>query len=210
MDPSRIALVIIDHEPQMYFGVESHTRSRIINNVTALAKAAKVFNVPCILTTVEAQQFSGMLIQNVQKVYPDYTPIDRTSINCWEDDNLRKAVEFTKRKEIVLAGLWTEACVLFPALSMKQDGYKVDVVADACGGWSAEAHEMAIKRMIQAGVIPMTWQQCMLEWQRDWGNKDTYDAVMGVIQEHSGAYGIGVEYANSMITNKQPEGMLTY
>ncbi|MDR1559778.1 MAG: isochorismatase family protein, partial [Clostridiales bacterium] len=120
LDPTRAALVVIDHQPQMYFGVESATRGRILNNTTGLVKAAQVFNVPVILTTVEARTFSGLLASKIQQLSPKTVPIDRTSINAWEDKNLRKAVESTGRKDVILAGLWTEACVTYPALCMKK------------------------------------------------------------------------------------------
>ncbi|MDR2647865.1 MAG: hydrolase [Oscillospiraceae bacterium] len=199
LDPSQAAILIIDHQPQMYFGVQSHDRAEILNHVTALAKAAQVFQVPCILTTVEAAQFSGYMAQKLQGVYPQTMPIDRTCINCWEDQNLRKVVAGTGKKKLILAGLWTEACVTFPALCMLEDGYDVFAVTDACGGASEEAHDMAIRRMAQAGVVPVTWQQVMLEFQRDWNNKDTYDQVMEIIKEFSGAYGLGVEYGETMV-----------
>ena len=199
LDPEQSVVMIIDHEPQMYFGVESHHRYAIENNVTGLAKAAQLFKVPCILTTVTAQTFSGFSYSKVQAVYPQTAPIDRTCINAWEDQNLKKAVEGTKRKKAVISGLWTEVCVLFPALCMMKDGYEVYVVTDACGGASKEAHDMAVLRMTQAGVKPVTWMQVMLEWQRDWNNKDTYNGVMAIVKEHGGAYGLGVEYAETML-----------
>ena len=199
LDPEQSAVVITDHQPQMYFGVESASRGCIGNNAVMLAKAAQLFKVPCILTTVEAQQFSGYIYSKLAEVYPQTAPIDRTCINAWEDANLKKAVEGTGRKVIIIAGLWTEACVAFPALCMKNDGYNVYVAADACGGASKEAHDMAILRMTQAGVKPVTSMQAMLEWQRDWNNKDTYAGVMSIVKEHGGAYGLGVEYAESML-----------
>lgn len=199
LDPTQCAIVIIDHQPQMYFGIESHSRGCVLNNVTALAKAAQVFGVPCILTTVSAQSFSGYLVAKIQQVYPTVTPIDRTLINAWEDANLKKAVEDTGKKKLILAGLWTEACITFPALSAKQDGYEVFVATDACGGASKEAHDMAVLRMVQSGIVPVTWQQVMLEFQRDWNNKDTYDKVMNIVKEFSGAYGLGVEYSETML-----------
>ncbi|MCL1866457.1 MAG: hydrolase [Oscillospiraceae bacterium] len=200
LDPEQSVVAIIDHQPQMYFGVESHCRTGIENSVTGLAKAAQLFAVPCILTTVEAQSFSGYLYSKVQDVFPQTAPIDRTCINAWEDANFKKAVEGTKRKTVILAGLWTEACVLFPALAMKHDGYDVYAVTDACGGATKEAHDMAVLRMTGAGVKPVTWMQVMLEWQRDWSNKETYDGVLAVVKEHGGAYGLGVEYAETMIS----------
>ncbi|MDR0821055.1 MAG: hydrolase [Oscillospiraceae bacterium] len=199
LDPAETAIVIVDHQPQMYFGVESAPRAVILKNIVALAKTAQVFGVPCVLTTVAEKEFSGLLLSKIQSVYPGVVPINRTSINAWEDQNLKKAVLGTRKKNILFAGLWTEACVTFPALSAKSEGHNVYVVTDACGGATREAHDMAVSRMTQQGVIPVTWQQVLLEFQRDWNNKDTYNAVMGVVQEFSGAYGIGVEYANTML-----------
>ncbi|MDR0918656.1 MAG: hydrolase [Oscillospiraceae bacterium] len=198
LDPSETTVLIIDEQPQMFFGVESHPRSEIMNNVVGLAKACQAFGVPCILTTVEASTFSGYMYSKLQNVCPDIVPIDRTAINAWEDTNVRNAVDNLARKNLVIAGLWTEACATFPALCATGDGYNVFVATDACGGATKEAHDMAVMRMVQAGVKPVTWQQVMLEWQRDWANKETYNQVMAIVKEHSGAYGLGVEYSETM------------
>jgi nicotinamidase-related amidase len=201
LDPSQVVLAIIDHQPMMYFGIEGISRGSVENNATALAKAAKLFKVPCILTTVEAATFSGPLAEKIQSVYPQLMPIDRTVINAWEDENFKKAVVGTGKKTILLAGLWTEVCVAFPALSMMQDGYKVYVVADACAGVKREVHNTAMDRMTQAGAVPVTSQQVMLEWQRDWNDKTTYNGLMAIIKEHGAAYGLGAEYVDSMVAN---------
>ncbi|MCL1913559.1 MAG: hydrolase [Eubacteriaceae bacterium] len=200
LDPEQCAFIVIDHESQMYFGVESMSRRCIVNNTAALMKAAKAFGVPTILTTVTEKEFSGPIAKRLVDITPEQTPIDRTAINCWEDENLKKAAIATGRKKFLLAGLWTEACINFPALSMLEEGFEVYVVADCCGGATKMAHDMAMQRMIQAGVVPMTWQQTMLEWQRDWSNKDTYKAVMDIVKEYGGAYGLGIEYAESMVS----------
>jgi nicotinamidase-related amidase len=183
----------------MFFAVESSERQKVLNAVTGLAKVAKIFNIPLILSTVEAFTFSGPLIPKIQNEFPGIVPIDRTTLNAWEDKNFRKAVETTGRKKLLIAGLWTEVCVALPTLSAIEDGYKVCVVTDASAGSSRESHNMAIQRMTMAGAVPVTWQAAMLEMQRDWANKDTYQAVMDVVTEHSGAYGIGVNYANTMV-----------
>lgn len=199
LDPQDVAILLIDHEPQMFFGVEGACRNSVLNAVTAMAKTAKIFNIPIILSTVEAKTFSGPLVSKVQSVYPDITPIDRTTLNAWEDQNFQAAVKQTKRKKLLIAGLWTEVCVTLPTLAALEDGYDIYVVADASAGSSKQAHQMAIQRVVQAGAKPVTWQAALLEMQRDWANKDTYQAVMTLIQEHGGTYGIGVEYANAMI-----------
>jgi len=199
LTPSNCTLALIDHQPQMFFGVESANRETIINNVVGLAKAAKIFKVPTILTTVAAKSFSGPMIPELQAVFPDQKPIDRTSMNSWEDKNFVAAVEKTNRKKLVIAALWTEVCLAFPAISAIQAGYEVYAVVDASGGTTLEAHQTAIQRMIQVGVVPVTWIQLFCEWQRDWARQETYAAVMNLAKEHAGAYGIGVFYAQSMI-----------
>jgi nicotinamidase-related amidase len=199
LTPNNCALILIDHQPQMFFGVESASRQTIINNVVGLAKAANIFKVPTILTTVAAKSFSGPLIPELQAVFPAQTPIDRTSMNSWEDKNFVAAVEKTGRKKLVIAALWTEICLAFPAISAIQAGYEVYAVVDASGATTAEAHNAAIQRMLQCGVIPVTWVQVLCELQRDWARQDTYDAVTQLAKEHAGAYGLGVFYAQSMI-----------
>jgi nicotinamidase-related amidase len=199
LDPTQVAILLIDHEPQMFFGIESDRRTSVLNAVTGLAKTAKAFGIPLVLSTVEANKFSGPLVSKVQAVAPEIVPIDRTTLNAWEDPNFRAAVDKTKRKKLILAGLWTEVCVALPTLSAIEDGYEVYVVADASAGSSKQAHNMAMQRVIQAGAKPLTWQATMLELQRDWANKDTYQVVTDICKEHGGAYGLGLEYANAMI-----------
>lgn len=199
LTPNNCALAFIDHQPQMFFGVESANRQTIINNVVGLAKTAKVFNVPTILTTVAAKSFSGPLIPQLQSVFPDQKPIDRTSMNSWEDKNFVAAVEKTKRKKLVIAALWTEVCLAFPAISAIAAGYDVYAVVDASGGTTSEVHHAAIQRMVHVGIIPVTWIQVLCELQRDWARQETYAPVMEIVKEHGGAYGLGVFYAESMI-----------
>jgi nicotinamidase-related amidase len=199
LSPNNCALILIDHQPQMFFGVESASRQTIINNVVGLAKSANIFKVPTILTTVAAKSFSGPLMPELQAVFPTQKPIDRTSMNSWEDKNFVDAVEKTGRKKLVIAALWTEVCLAFPAISAIQAGYEVYAVVDASGATTAEAHNAALQRMMQCGVIPVTWIQVLCELQRDWARQETYDAVMQLAKEHAGAYGLGIFYAQSMI-----------
>ncbi|MDE1179889.1 hydrolase [Paraburkholderia sp.] len=198
LTPDTCAVALIDYQPQMFFGTMSHERTSILHNVQALAKASKLFKVPTILTTVAARSFSGDMVPEVQSVFPEYTPIDRTSMNSWEDVNFRKAIEATGRKKIVIAGLWTEVCVSFPTIQMINEGYEIYVPTDACGDVSTEAHERAVQRIIQAGAVPMTSFQYMFELQRDWARSETYEGCMDILKAHS-AYGIGVRYAKSIL-----------
>jgi nicotinamidase-related amidase len=196
LTPQNSQLLFIDQQPQMAFGVQSIDRQTLKNNVVGLAKAAKVFNVPTTITTVETDGFSGNTFPELLAVFPEHTLLERTSMNSWDDQNVRDALAAAKRKKVVVSGLWTEVCNMTFALScLKDTDYTIYMVADASGGTSVDAHKYAMDRMMQAGVVPVTWQQVMLEWQRDWARKETYDAVIGIVQEHSGAYGMGVDYA---------------
>lgn len=201
LTPSNCVLLLIDYQPQMAFAVGSIEGQALVNNAVGLAKAAKIFKVPTILTTVSEKTFSGPTFPQLLEVFPDLKPIDRTTMNCWEDRKVVEAVEKTGRRKLVMAGLWTEVCIVLPAIQALEAGYEVYVAADACGGTSTTAHEMAILRMIQAGTVPITWLQFLLELQRDWARKDTYDAVLTVAKEHAGAYGLGVDYAAAMLGN---------
>lgn len=199
LDKDNSALIFIDHQPQMSFGVANIDRQQLKNNVVGLAKAGKIFNVPTLFTSVETESFSGYIWPELLAVHPEITPIERTSMNSWEDAAFVKAVEATGRKKLVISALWTEVCLTFPALMALEAGYEVYVVTDTSGGISVDAHERSIDRMVQAGAIPVTWQQVLLEYQRDWARKETYDAVMELVREHSGAYGMGVDYAYTMV-----------
>lgn len=194
LTPRESVVALIDYQPLMFFAVGSHERHMVLNNALALAKAAKVFDVPVILTTITAQTFSGPLLPEIQALFPDQVPIDRTTMNSWEDKRFNAAVTGYGRKKIIIAGLWTEVCICFPAAEAIAEGYDVHVPTDSCGDVTVEAHERSVQRAIQAGVVPMTTLQVMFEWQRDWARAETYDGCMEVLKAHS-AYGIGVRYA---------------
>lgn len=203
LTPENSQLIFIDHQPQMAFGVQSIDRQTLKNNTVGLAKAAKIFNIPTVITTVETESFSGHTYPELLDVFPHAPLLERTSMNSWDDQKVRDALAkgaAEGRKKIVVSGLWTEVCNLTFSLSAMEDtDYEIYMVADASGGTSVDAHKYAMDRMVQAGVIPVTWQQVLLEWQRDWARRDTYDAVIGLVQEHSGAYGMGVDYAYTMV-----------
>ena len=200
LTPANCQIIFIDHQPQMAFGVQSIDRQVLKNNTVALAKAARVFNIPTIITTVETESFSGNTYPELLDVFPGQDILERTSMNSWDDQKVRDALKANGKKKVVVAGLWTEVCNnSFALCAMLEGDYEIYMVADASGGTSKEAHDFAMQRMIQAGVIPVTWQQVMLEWQRDWARKETYTAVMDIVREHSGAYGMGVDYAYTMV-----------
>lgn len=205
LTPQNSQLIFIDQQPQMAFGVQSIDRQTLKNNVVGLAKAAKIFDIPTTITTVETESFSGHTYPELLEVFPEHPLLERTSMNSWDDQKVRDALARNGRKKVIVSGLWTEVCNNTFALSaMLEGGYEIYMVADASGGTSMDAHKYAMDRMVQAGVVPMTWQQVLLEWQRDWARRGTYDAVMALVKEHSGAYGMGVDYAYTMV-HKAPE-----
>jgi nicotinamidase-related amidase len=204
LTPDNCVVTFIDHQPQMLFGVASSDRQSIINCTVGLAKAARIFDLPVVLSTVETKSFSGNMWPQLKAIFPDQQPVERTSMNSWDDRNFVAAIEKTRKKKIVLSGLWTETCVALASIQAMYDGYEVYVVEDCCGDLSQLAHDNAMRRVVQAGAKPVTSLSVMLEWQRDWAEKDTYDAVMDVVKNHYGAYGIGVEYAYTMIHGANP------
>jgi len=207
LTPENCQLIFIDHQPQMAFGVQSIDRQTLKNNVIGLAKAARIFHIPTIITTVETDSFSGPTYPELLDVFPNAPLLERTSMNSWDDQKVRDALAANDRRKVVVSGLWTEVCNCTFALSAMLEGeYEIYMVADASGGTSLDAHKYAMDRMVQAGVVPMTWQQVLLEWQRDWARKETYDETIALVQEHSGAYGMGVDYAYTMVHKVKPRG----
>lgn len=205
LTPTNCQLIFIDHQPQMAFGVQSIDRQVLKNNTVALAKAAKIFKIPTTITTVETASFSGHTYPELLDVFPEKKLLERTSMNSWDDQKVRDALSANGQKKVIVSGLWTEVCNnSFAFSAMLEGGYEIYMVADASGGTSVAAHDYAMQRMIQAGVVPVTWQQVLLEWQRDWAHRDTYDEVMALVKEHSGAYGMGVDYAYTMV-HKAPQ-----
>jgi nicotinamidase-related amidase len=160
------------------FGVQSIDRQTLKNNVVGLAKAAKAFGIPTTITTVETEASRAIPTRNCWTCSPA-TILERSSMNSWDDQKVRDALAANGRKKVIVAGLWTEVCnTTFALCAMLEGDYEIYMVADASGGTSKEAHDYAMQRMVQAGVVPVTWQQVLLEWQRDWAHRDTYDAVM--------------------------------
>jgi nicotinamidase-related amidase len=193
------AIVFIDQQPQMTFGVASADRATLINNTILLARVAKEFNVPAVLTAVETESFSGYIWPQLLDVFPGQAVVERTSMNSWDDEGFRKAIEATGKKNIIMTGLWTEVCVTWPTIEMLGAGYNIYVVEDCCGATSPAAQDAALSRMVQAGAVRLTTIAALLEWQRDWKNKEHYNALMGILQQQGGAYGVGVEYAYTMV-----------
>jgi nicotinamidase-related amidase len=205
LTPEESVLVLIDHQPFQFANLHSHEPTMIVNNVVALAKTAKVFKVPTILTTV-LEDRGGNLIKPLQDVFPEQKPIDRTFINTWEDTRVVEAVKTTGRKKIIMAALWSEICLAMPAIQAAGEGYEVYAVIDASGGVSVEAHEMAIRRMVMAGVVPITWMAVAGELQRDWARQEQAAAMAGIFLEHGGGTGIALAWELQLLGQKAGGG----
>ena len=201
LTPQNSALILIDHQPFQFANLHSHEPTMVVNNVIALAKTAKAFKVPTILTTVlEAR--GGYLIKGLQDVFPDQKPIDRTFINTWEDARVVDAVKKTGRKKIIMAALWSEICLAMPAIQAAGEGYEVYAVTDASGGVSAEAHDMAVRRMAMAGVVPITWMAVAGELQRDWAREETAKKSGQMFLDHGGGTGIALAWELQLLGQK--------
>jgi nicotinamidase-related amidase len=198
LTPQNSMLLLIDHQPFQFANLHSHEPTMIVNNVIGLAKTAKAFGVPTLLTTV-LEERGGLLIEGVQQVFPEQKPINRTYINAWEDSRVVEAVKNTGRRKLIIAALWTEICLAMPTLQALGEGYEVYIVTDASGGVTSEAHDMAVRRMVQAGAVPMTWMAAMGELQRDWAREATVPAIAEVLSQHGGASGIAFAWEMQLL-----------
>ena len=198
LTPESSVLILIDHQPFQFANLHSHEPTMIVNNVIALAKSAKAFNVPTILTTVTEER-GGVLLKGIQDVFPEQRPINRTLINTWQDARVVEAVRQTRRKQVVMAALWTEICLAMPAIQAKGEGFDVFVVTDASGGVSVEAHDMAVRRMVQAGIVPMTWLAVASEWQRDWARPAALPALTEMLLQHGGGTGAAIAWEGQLL-----------
>ncbi|RDI96831.1 hydrolase [Dyella solisilvae] len=199
LDPTSCTLVFVDQQAGLAFGVGSEDRQVLLNNSIALAKAAKVFALPIVASTSATKVYSGPMMPALQRAIPEVASIDRRNMNAWEDDTVREAIVRTGRRKLLVSGMLTEACVSFLALSAANDGYEIFVVGDACGGLTPRSHELALLRMQSAGIRMTSWIQVLLELQRDWTRRETYDGARAIVEEFAGGYGIGLAYARDMI-----------
>lgn len=201
--PEDSVLVLIDHQPYQLANLNSHEPQMVVNNATGLAKVAKAFGVPTILTSVIADR-GGLIFPQITGVFPDQEVIDRTFINTWEDRKVVDVVEATGRKQLVIAGLWTEVCVAMPTIQALGEGWDVTVITDASGAVSVEAHQLAIQRMIAAGANMMTWMALAAEWQRDWARLETAVAVTEVFKQHAAGSGIAYLWEQQLLNTPVP------
>lgn len=202
--PEDSVLLLIDHQPFQFANLHSHEPMLVMNNVVGLAKAAKAFGVPTILTTVLAAR-GGALLSQLQAVYPEQAPIDRTFINTWQDQAVVDTVKATGRTRLVVAALWTEICLAMPVIQALGEGWDVTIVTDASGGVSAEAHDMAVRRMVAAGASPMTWLAVVSEWQRDWARTDTLEGLSALLLDHGGASAVALAWEGQLLATPRGE-----
>jgi nicotinamidase-related amidase len=199
LTPQNCALVLIDHQAGLNFAVQSIDRQVLINNTVALLETALAFSLPIVVSTSATKVYSGPLLPELSALIPGHPVLDRRSMNVWEDDAVRAAIVATGRKNLLFSGMLTEACITFAALSAQGDGLQSYVVGDACGGLTADGHQLALQRMGANGVQMTSWAQVLLELQRDWTRKETYDAARAVVEKNGGGYGAGLRYARAML-----------
>lgn len=198
LTPENSALLLIDYQPQYVFATQSISIDTLINNAVALTKTAQAFKLPTVITTVTAKAYGGPAFPQLQAAAPGVNVIDRTRVNAWEDERVRDAIHKAGRKKLIIAGLWTDNCVMLPALAALKEGYEVYVVTDASGDMDAESHERAVQRLVQAGAVPITWLPVLLELQADWTQDVTHGGVSNIIKDHAGAMGLGGFYKRAI------------
>jgi nicotinamidase-related amidase len=211
LTPGNCAVIFIDHQPQMFFGAADTDWEDLLKNVLLLAKAAKMFGVPVILTAVESREFDGGIVPQLLALFPGQPPIQRSSMNAWDDEGFVAAVRTTGRRNFLIAGLWSEACLAFPALQMLEEGYGVYAVKDASRGTNQAAQDTALRRVEQAGGVSVTALQVLLEFQRDWARVEHCDEVTAIVKERCCGYTQGTKRpgrtVHSVATNdKRKEG----
>ncbi|WP_300409075.1 hydrolase [Lagierella sp.] len=182
LTPKNSAFIAIDYQPIQVQSIKSMDNDELVKNIVKTSRLAKLYKLPVVLSTVNVSNGKNEpMINEIMDIFPDEKPVDRTTINSWEDEEFKKAVEDTGRKKLIMTALWTEACLSFPALDAIEEGYEVYAVVDAVGGTSKTAHETALRRMEQAGVKLISWVQLACELQRDWNREETAEEFADIL-----------------------------
>ena len=179
--PQNAALLLIDYQPSQFATVRSMDTDLLLKNVVSTVKAARAFDVPIVHSTVNVANGQGTTVPELSELLEDSPPIDRTSVNSWEDTDFLAAVRATGRRKLVFCALWTEVCMAFAALDALREGYEVYPVLDAIGGTSVEAHRAGVERVVQAGGQPIGWVSLACELQRDWGRQETVPEIVDIV-----------------------------
>jgi nicotinamidase-related amidase len=202
LTPENCALVLIDHQAGLAFGVQSIDRQTLLNNTIALVSTAVAFKLPIVISTSATKVYSGPLLPALRELLAGQIVIDRRTMNIWEDQTVLSAIQATGRRRLLFSGMLTEACITFPVLCAQASDYQAYVVADACGGLTLSSHELALQRMSASGAFMTSWLQVLLELQRDWTRQETYQAARTIIEHNGGGYGISLNYARDMFASK--------
>lgn len=208
LEPDSCALLLVDYQSQMLFGVKSRDRDVVINNVVALTHTAETFNVPIVVSTLAADTLNGPLFMDLKAVLPpEVQTIDRTALNPWESAAFQSAVKKVKRGKLLIGALWSHVSLTYTTLGALVEGYQAYPVIDTSGAPTIEAHEMAVQRMLISGAIPVSWQQVMFEFQRDWANTRTADRVHEITRHYFGAFSQGIVHPQLLTGEKGRAGM---
>src|SRR3954463_1522583 len=181
LTPHNSALVVIDYQPLQLKVMNSMDREVLVDNIVSVARLARTYDLPVVLSTVNAANGQGNTLPEIKAALPDTPEIDRTTMNAWEDVEFRQAVEATGREKLIMTALWTEICLAFPTLDALRDGFEIYPVVDAVGGTSPEAHRAGLERIVQAGARPISWVGLAGELQRDWARADTVGDLVDIV-----------------------------
>ncbi|HWD56525.1 MAG TPA: hydrolase [Acidimicrobiales bacterium] len=181
LTPQNAALVVIDYQPSQIAAVSSIAHDLLLDNIVSVARLAKTYDLPIVLSTVNVANGQGRTLPELKAILSDDEEIDRTQINAWEDVEFRRAVVATGRKKLIMTALWTEVCLSFPTLDALREGFEVYPVVDAVGGTSPEAHRAGLERIVQAGAQPIGWVSLACELQRDWARLETVPDVVDIV-----------------------------
>jgi nicotinamidase-related amidase len=197
------AIILMDYQPQFALSINSADADILIQNGTNLAKIAKTFSIPTLLTTIGQSSFGGPVVSGLQKIFPDQEPLDRIALSVFEDTRVLSALEQIGRNKLVIAGLWTDFGVAASVQQAQQFGYEVFVVVDACGDVTLRAHTLATQRLCHEGAVPMTWLQMLLALHRDWAPPEAYDVLFNIAKNHASAYGLEIQYTRGGLDGRQ-------
>jgi nicotinamidase-related amidase len=195
LTPDNCVVVLMDYQSQYVSAIGSIDGDKLVHNAINLAKTAKTFNIPSVLTTLGESSFGGPLLLRLQEIFPDQKPIERATLSFFEDPTALTTMEKIGRNKLVIAGLWTDFGVVPSVEQARQSGYEVFMVVDACGDVSLRAHQTAIQRLLQRGVWPITWLQMLLAFHHDWAPPEAYEALLNIARDHASAHGLEIQYA---------------
>ena len=197
LTPNNCAVILVDYQSQLALTISSTDEETLIHNAINLAKIAKTFNIPTVLTTIGETSFGGPIFSKLQEIFPDQKPLGRTTLSVFEDTKTLTTMEKIGRNKLLIAGLWTDFGVAASIRQARKLGYEVFMVTDACGDVSLRTHNIAIQHLLQEGAMPVTWLQVLLALHRDWAPPDTYEVLLNIVKDHASAYGLEIQYAQT-------------